>query len=242
MRTCVRMCVYASMQVLLVGGFAQSPYLQSRVRAALADTGLAKELVVPPTPYAAVLQGKHVLGPCLLATRMKRQSIQTHVCVQPSPIRQTSNELHMSCVYVCVCVWMRVCAGAVLYGCDPTLIHARRSRMAYGVKTCTAWQDGAPLHSKFMHKEDQTPYSNARFVPFVRKGELVSYVCMVCVHVWLHPYVCTPAIHCCKHLHAMSYCAQVAHDQAVSRTFHPLYQNQTTTTMLIWATDDNDAK
>ncbi len=58
------------MQVLLVGGFAQNPYLQSRVRAALVDTGLAKELVVPPHPYSAVLQGTHPgLHPCLLNPR-----------------------------------------------------------------------------------------------------------------------------------------------------------------------------
>ncbi|KAJ9507626.1 hypothetical protein QJQ45_019183 [Haematococcus lacustris] len=46
--------------VLLVGGFARSAYLQARVRAALMPTGLAMDLVVPPNPHAAVLEGMSV--------------------------------------------------------------------------------------------------------------------------------------------------------------------------------------
>ncbi|GFH32018.1 uncharacterized protein HaLaN_31165, partial [Haematococcus lacustris] len=105
------------MQVLLVGGFARSPYLQARVRAAVLDSGLAEQVVVPPAPHAAVL------------------------------------------------------GGAVLYGDNPSLIHARRSRMAYGVRSCCPYVPGAP--GKFFHKEDKSWYTNSLFVPFVEKNEMV---------------------------------------------------------------------
>lgn len=42
-------------QVLLVGGFGESPHLQARLGAALLGRGV--EVVVPPAPAAAVLQG-----------------------------------------------------------------------------------------------------------------------------------------------------------------------------------------
>ena len=45
------------LQVLLVGGFARSPYLESRVRSALTTSGLASRVVVPRMPHAAVLAG-----------------------------------------------------------------------------------------------------------------------------------------------------------------------------------------
>ncbi|GFH15342.1 uncharacterized protein HaLaN_11551 [Haematococcus lacustris] len=49
--------------VLLVGGFARSPYLQARVRAAVVATGLTRQLVVPPAPHAAVLGGVRCSSP-----------------------------------------------------------------------------------------------------------------------------------------------------------------------------------
>ena len=35
-------------------------------------------------------------------------------------------------------------SGAVLYGCHPELIHARRSRSTYGIKACAPYVEGAP--------------------------------------------------------------------------------------------------
>ena len=43
-------------QVLLVGGFAASPYLQSKVLG-LQSSGLVDRVIVPPNPHAAVLSG-----------------------------------------------------------------------------------------------------------------------------------------------------------------------------------------
>jgi len=50
-KPCLRGCA----QVLLVGGFASSPYLQTRVLAAL--QGEVDTVVVSPRPYSAVLNG-----------------------------------------------------------------------------------------------------------------------------------------------------------------------------------------
>jgi hypothetical protein len=49
------------MQVLLVGGFALSPYLQAQVRhGLLAEAGEHLHVIVPNLPHAAVLQGGHL--------------------------------------------------------------------------------------------------------------------------------------------------------------------------------------
>lgn len=45
-------------KVLLVGGFAQSKYLESRLRAAL--LGIVENVTVPSKPHAAVLSGEGV--------------------------------------------------------------------------------------------------------------------------------------------------------------------------------------
>ncbi|KAL6763540.1 hypothetical protein V8C86DRAFT_244068 [Haematococcus lacustris] len=66
-----------------------------------------------------------------------------------------------------------VMAGAVQYGFNPALIHARRSRMAYGVKTCTQWTEGAP--GKFWHQEKCEYMTNCKFLRFVEKDELVAH-------------------------------------------------------------------
>ncbi len=43
--------------MILVGGFAASPYLQQAVQAAAVRSGLALSVVVPPLPHAAVMIG-----------------------------------------------------------------------------------------------------------------------------------------------------------------------------------------
>ncbi|GFH13652.1 uncharacterized protein HaLaN_09581 [Haematococcus lacustris] len=63
-------------------------------------------------------------------------------------------------------------AGAVLYGDNPSLIHARRSRMAYGVRSCCPYVPGAP--GKFFHLEDKCWYTNSLFVPYVERNEMVA--------------------------------------------------------------------
>ena len=52
------------MQVLLVGGFAASPYLQDKVQG-LQRSGLVDRVIVPPNPHAAVLSGKPAILPVL---------------------------------------------------------------------------------------------------------------------------------------------------------------------------------
>ncbi|KAF5833002.1 hypothetical protein DUNSADRAFT_10923 [Dunaliella salina] len=44
-----------------------------------------------------------------------------------------------------------VLSGAVAYGCEPDLIHARRSRLSYGVRLHSPWEDGAPKASKYWY-------------------------------------------------------------------------------------------
>ncbi|KAL6759043.1 hypothetical protein V8C86DRAFT_1390447 [Haematococcus lacustris] len=105
--------------VLLVGGFARSAYLQAKVRAALLPTGLAMDLVVPPTPHAAVLE------------------------------------------------------GAVTYGRCPELIHARRSRLTYGIRVWARYEDGMPNKQWVQEKGDY--YCNSVFHPFVQKNQKVEW-------------------------------------------------------------------
>ncbi|GFH29712.1 uncharacterized protein HaLaN_28421 [Haematococcus lacustris] len=66
-----------------------------------------------------------------------------------------------------------VMAGAVQYGFNPARIHARRSRMAYGVKTCAQWTEGAP--GKFWHQEKCDYMTNCKFQCYVKKDELVAH-------------------------------------------------------------------
>ncbi|GFH26186.1 uncharacterized protein HaLaN_24292 [Haematococcus lacustris] len=80
-------------------------------------------------------------------------------------------------------------AGAVVYGRCPELIHARRSRMAYGalvccsvclpdgalphcVRACAPYPDGAP--GKFWHNEESAFYSDSVFQVFVLKNQKVG--------------------------------------------------------------------
>ena len=74
-------------------------------------------------------------------------------------------------------------AGAVLYGQDPSLIHARRSRLTYGVRGCAPYIEGSP--GKFWHNEAGAYFTDAVFNAFVRRGELVgarsAWRAMVCV-------------------------------------------------------------
>jgi molecular chaperone DnaK (HSP70) len=64
----------APTKLLLVGGFAGSPYLQQRVKAAY--EGRVKAVVVPPTPGAAVVKGAVIYGlnPKVVAARVARRS------------------------------------------------------------------------------------------------------------------------------------------------------------------------
>ena len=65
-------------------------------------------------------------------------------------------------------------AGAVMYGCDPGIIQARRSRMSFGVRVAVPFQQDSPAASKFTNKENGKAYSNARYFRFVAKDDLVS--------------------------------------------------------------------
>jgi molecular chaperone DnaK (HSP70) len=64
----------APTKLLLVGGFAGSPYLQLRVKAAF--EGRVKAVVVPPTPGAAVVKGAVIYGlnPKVVAARIARRT------------------------------------------------------------------------------------------------------------------------------------------------------------------------
>ncbi|MEW5318104.1 MAG: hypothetical protein WDW38_009354 [Sanguina aurantia] len=67
-------------KLLLVGGFADSPYLQARIREAFLPRGV--EVVVPHRPYAAVLSGAVLYGshPELIRARRSRLSYGLRAC------------------------------------------------------------------------------------------------------------------------------------------------------------------
>jgi hypothetical protein len=52
---CLPLQCCSLLQVLLVGGFARSPYMHAQLQAALPR---GTKLVVPPLPHAAILTGK----------------------------------------------------------------------------------------------------------------------------------------------------------------------------------------
>jgi len=79
-------------KLLLVGGFAGSPYLQQRVKAAFG--GRVEAVVVPPTPGAAVVKGAVIYGlnPRVVASRIARRTYGTDVAVPFAP--SSHNEKH----------------------------------------------------------------------------------------------------------------------------------------------------
>ena len=132
----------AGSQVLLVGGFCASPFLQEVIRAKVKAPGAtaAPSIIVVDEPYAAVLRGGY----------------STHDDL-------TAKNADSSCF----------CLGAVLYGCNPKLIHARRSRYNYGLRACGPYTPGAP--GKFWHEEEQSFFSDSLFSVFSRQGQLISH-------------------------------------------------------------------
>jgi hypothetical protein len=75
---CFSVC-FCCVQVLLVGGFARSPYLEARVRQAVQPLqGAHLQVVVPQNPHIAVLSGEWVGGgkqgdpPCQVASPLRQ--------------------------------------------------------------------------------------------------------------------------------------------------------------------------
>jgi hypothetical protein len=66
------------------------------------------------------------------------------------------------------------CAGALEYGCNPDLIHARCSRLAYGVRTCRRALPGDPRSLQFIHKRELVPYTAKVFEGYVERGQVVE--------------------------------------------------------------------
>ena len=62
-------------------------------------------------------------------------------------------------------------SGSAIYGCCPELIRARRTRMAYGIKQCAPYMDGAP--GKFFNEEEACFWTDSLFASFVYKGQQV---------------------------------------------------------------------
>jgi hypothetical protein len=58
-----------------------------------------------------------------------------------------------------------------VYGADPSLIRARRSKNTYGVRTCGPHTEGAP--SRFWHAEEGCFYTDSLFHTFVTRNEEV---------------------------------------------------------------------
>ena len=62
-------------------------------------------------------------------------------------------------------------AGAVVAGCRPELIHARRARLTYGVGLSIEYEEGFP--GKFVHRETGELLTDRGFQLFVSKDDLV---------------------------------------------------------------------
>lgn len=146
-----------------MGGFAASPHLQACLRSALVTPGLAGSLIVPPNPHTAVLSGE-----CQASTASHFTPACPGSLLHPQPPFLQSDYSTAP-----------VPAGGVIYGCHPELIHARRARMAYGIRTCVPYVEGAP--GRFRHREKDCDYSDAKLRMFVLRNQLV---CMACRSVY----------------------------------------------------------
>jgi hypothetical protein len=149
-------------QILLVGGFARSSYLQEHMRRTLRGYGIGpSKLVVPPLPHAAVLNGE-----------------------APDRTKHTGHLFKGVKLFVLPCSgWLlqlapSLCAGAVVYGSNPSFIHARRSRYTYGIKYSTPWVSDAP--DKHWMQDLQQFYTHKAFMTYVCKGQQVGR-CIVTV-------------------------------------------------------------
>ncbi len=134
--------------MLLVGGFAASPYLLRRVKEEL---GTRMAVVVPDEPAAAVVVGVALcsqieieieigtpertrawtLGAVGWASRM----LSARMCSQ---ILRPQCTGHLTC---CARVRPTPSTGAMLYGRDPSRIAARRARRGYGIRMYDMWSE-----------------------------------------------------------------------------------------------------
>jgi hypothetical protein len=64
--------------------------------------------------------------------------------------------------------------GAVLYGCDPPVIKARRSRYTYGCQTSTVFEAGRDPEDKRFVAPDGVVRCRDRFNPFVTNGDTIE--------------------------------------------------------------------
>ncbi len=102
---CVCVCVCVCVQLILSGGFASSRYVQTRLRDVLVrDTKLVGEVVTPPFPHAAVMQGKSELF-----THMRMYTLALVSRAELSTIHDAgyAAQLWMDlavCMCVCVCL------------------------------------------------------------------------------------------------------------------------------------------
>ena len=65
--------------------------------------------------------------------------------------------------------------GAVAFGLKPSIIRARRSRLSYGCRTCTPFDDARDPKDKRFYSEDHSAfYCRERFSPFVIAGDSVG--------------------------------------------------------------------
>jgi len=149
-------------------------------------------------------------------------------------------------------------AGAVLYGCSPLLIRARRSKLTYGVAISIMCPESSP--GAFWHDEEKCYYTSV-FLPFVSKNELVG--CSLCskLHVLATLYatpapVPAPLVHAaaalCRVAAAATFCwgapatfsgllllpgVQVACMQKVKHVVSPLYRSKTEVSVRMYASD-----
>ena len=65
-------------------------------------------------------------------------------------------------------------AGALEYGCNPDLIHARCSRLAYGIEAARRSQPGDPQTLQILHPQERYIYTGHVFQRYVKRGQLVE--------------------------------------------------------------------
>lgn len=215
--------------IVLVGGFSSSHFAMRYLRAALEVPG--RPVVAPSYRRSAVIEGESVGG--------RTSNACSAVMVSPSePCRRHCWLLPL------------LTAGGVWFSRYPSAIAARCSNMTYGVRTATPWRPGAPS------KVSCQVISYVRLLPCVslHASSRWQWASAGCVHKLLctvrgqcadcHSAAGLPAVMHVASLqswltHKQAYrcldgfCRYVAKDEliksgsVISKTFFPLYPNQT---------------
>ncbi len=130
--------------MLVVGGFAASPYLMKRIKLAFSER--VPLIWQPPQSGSAILEGAVLYGAPSMLQQWKCESVAGYRCR-----------------------WLRQLA---LAGLQPDIIGTRCARKTYGVRIATPWTscyDGSACE-KFTHQTELVSYARDVFQTFITAG------------------------------------------------------------------------